>query len=60
MHDTSCSQVCPVDGQEEGHVQTGVQVQEVDEQDDVVVADNLISLSQGDLYGEDDEIVCET
>lgn len=41
-------------------VQTGIEVQEVDEQDDVVVASNMISLSQGHLYDEDDETLCET
>ncbi len=49
-----------MDGQEEGHVQTGVEVQQVDEQDDVVVASNMISLSHGLLYDEDDETICET
>jgi len=31
MHDTSCSQVFHVDGQEEGNAQIGVKVQEVDD-----------------------------
>ena len=60
MHDTGCSQAFHVDGQEEGNVQTCVEVQEVDDQDDVVAAGNMISLSQGHLYAEDDETVCET
>ena len=60
MHDTGCSQAFHVDGQEEGNAQTGVEVQEVDDQDDVVAAGNMISLSQGHLYAEDDETVCET
>ena len=46
MHDTSCSHSFHVDGQEEGNAQTGVEVQEVDDQDDVVAAGNMISLSQ--------------
>ena len=37
MHDTGCGQAFHVDGWEEGHVRTGVEVQEVDDQDDVVV-----------------------
>lgn len=49
-----------MDGQEEGHVKIGVEVQELDEQHDVVVAGNMIFISQGHLYGEDDETVCET
>ena len=35
-------------------------MQEVDDQYDVVAASNMISLSQGHLYDEDDETVCET
>ena len=31
MHDIGCSQDFHVNGQEEGHVQAGVEVQEVDE-----------------------------
>ena len=60
MHDTGCSQAFHVDGQEEGNAQTSFEVQEVDDQDDVVAAGNMISLSQGQLYAEDDETVCET
>ena len=61
MHDTGCSQAFHVDGQEEGHVQTNVEVQEeVYEHVDVVAHSNIISLSQGQLYVDDDEQVCET
>lgn len=61
MHDTICSKEFHVMGQEEGHVQTCVEVKvEIDEQDDVVAAGNMISYSQGDLYGNYDEHVCET
>ena len=60
MHDTGCSQVFHVDGQEEGNAQTGDEVQEVDDQDDAVAVGNMISLSQGHLYDEYDETVCET
>lgn len=35
-------------------------MQEVGDQDDVVAAGNMISLSQGHLYDEDDETVCKT
>ena len=35
-----------MDGQEEGHVKTGIEVKEVNEQDDVVVVGNMISLSR--------------
>jgi len=59
MHDIGYSQAFHVDGQE-GNAQTGVEVQEVDDQDDVVVASHMISLSQGHLYDEDDETICET
>lgn len=34
-------------------------MQEVDEQDDVIATGNMISLSQGHLYDEYDETVCE-
>lgn len=60
MHDTGYSQAFHVDGQEEWNAQTGVEVQEVDDQYDVVAAGNMISLSQWHLYAEDDETVCET
>lgn len=56
MHDTACSQAFHVDGQEEKHEVE----EEVHEHDDVVAADNIISLSQGHLYVDDDEKVCET
>ena len=56
MHDTACSQAFHVDGQEERHEVE----EEVNEHDDVVAADNIISLSQGQLYADDDEKVCET
>jgi len=46
MHDTGYSQAFHVDGQEEWNAQTGVEVQEVDDQYDVVAAGNMISLSQ--------------
>jgi len=61
MDDTGFSQEFHVDGQEEGHVQIGVEVQEqVDAQADMVLASNMISFCQTHLCGDDDEHVCET
>lgn len=49
-----------MDGQEEGFFQTRIEVKEVDEHGYVVLVGNMSSLSQGHLYGDYDEHVCET
>lgn len=61
MHDTSCSEAFHVGGQEEWNFQIDVEVkEEVDEQEDAVVADNVISFSQGHLYNDDVDHLSET
>jgi len=61
MHDTGCSKAFHMDGQEEGKVQAHVDAQEeVVEHEDAIMVDNIISLSQGHFYGDDDEHVNET